>query len=97
VKSNDIYDIHDLKLNHLTVSTTRLHSGKETRGHTHPGDQEEIYICLEGSGKIIIGEVESSFEKGDLLAIESGEFHKVINDSETDLVFLCVFEKYERK
>jgi len=96
VKSTDVYDIHDLKLEHMVVSTTRLHPGKETRGHEH-ADKEEIYICLEGSGKLQIGEELVPFVKGDLVTIPLGDFHKAFNDSDSDLVFLCVFEKYERE
>jgi len=95
VKSTDVYDIHDLKLEHMIISTTRLHSGKETRGHTH-ADKEEVYICLEGSGKLQVGEELVPFVKGDLVTIPLGAFHKAFNDSESDLIFLCVFEKYER-
>jgi|TARA_Y100000310_G_C20700453_1_gene829258 quercetin dioxygenase-like cupin family protein len=95
-KSNEIYDIHDLKMEHLVISTTRLHAGKETRGHEH-AEKEEVYLCLEGSGKLIMGEETAGFAKGDLVTIPAGDFHKVVNDSEADLVFLCVFEKYERE
>ena len=96
VKSSDTYDIHDLELDHMMVSITRLHPGKETQGHTHPNQEEEVYLCIEGSGIILIDETESVFEKGELVTIPIGSFHKVINNSDTDLVFLCVFEKYER-
>lgn len=96
VKSNETYDIHDYKMEHLVLSTTRLHPGKETRGHKHPGQEEEVYICLEGTGKLQLGEDTSAFSKGDLVTIPVGVFHKVVNDSLEDLVFLCIFEKYER-
>jgi oxalate decarboxylase/phosphoglucose isomerase-like protein (cupin superfamily) len=81
----------------MMVSITRLHAGKETQGHKHPGQEEEVYLCLEGSGKIIIEDIEDSFEKGDLVTIPIGAFHKVINTTEIDLVFICVFEKYTRQ
>ena len=96
VKSDETYDIHDLKMEHLVVSTTLLHAGKETKGHKHPGQEEEVYLCLEGSGKMQIGEETAAFVKGDLVTIPAGSFHKVINGSDEDLLFLCVFEKYTR-
>lgn len=96
VKSNETYDIYDLPMEHLIVSMTRLHAGKETRGHTHPGQQEEVYICMEGSGKLQIKDSEQLFGKYDIATIPIGAFHKVINNSKKDLVFLCVFEKYNR-
>ena len=94
-KSDETYDIHDLKLEHLTVSTTTLHAGKETRGHEH-AEKEEVYLCLEGSGTLQVGEETADFVKGDLVTIPLGAFHKVVNNSEGELVFLCIFEKYER-
>lgn len=96
-KSSETYEIHDLKMENLVASTTRLHPGKQTRGHTHPGTEEEVYICLEGTGRILIDQEESDFKKGDLVTIPSSAFHRVINNSESDLLFLCIFEKYERE
>lgn len=95
VLDNDRYRVWDMKLEHLTVSVTELHPGKETRGHSHD-NIEEVYFCKEGKGKIQVGEETMPFEKGDVVTIPIGEFHKVFNPSKQELVFLAVFEKYER-
>ena len=43
VKDNDVYILKDnTDLKSLVLSSTLLHPGKSTRGHSHPG-QEEIY------------------------------------------------------
>jgi len=96
-KSNDTYDIYDLKTEHLVLSMTVLHPGKETRGHDH-AEVDEIYFCISGSGEIQLGEEKQSFKAGDIVTISPGLFHKVFNTSDLeDLKLVCVFEKYERK
>ncbi len=96
VLDNERYKVYDLKLDHLTVSVTELHPGKETRGHKHD-EIEEVYFCKEGKGQIIVGEEAMDFEKGDVVTIPLGAFHRVLNPSKKELVFLAIFEKYERQ
>src|SRR3989344_7015067 len=96
VLDNDRYKVYDLKLSHLTVSVTELHPGKETRGHKHD-DIEEVYFCKDGEGKIVVGEETMPFERGDVVTIPLGAFHRVLNPSKKELVFLAIFEKYERQ
>ncbi len=95
VMSNERYNVLDLKLEHLTISITELHAGKETRGHKHE-NIEEVYFCLEGSGEIEVDSGKMKFEKGDVVPIPCGAFHRVYNHSKKDLKFLAIFEKYER-
>jgi len=41
VKDNETYLLKDnTSLNNLVVSSTTLHPGKSTRGHSHPGKEE---------------------------------------------------------
>jgi mannose-6-phosphate isomerase-like protein (cupin superfamily) len=96
VKTSDVYDIHDLELEHLTASVTVLHAGKQTRGHAHD-NIEEIYFFLNGNGKMLVGEEEIDVSEGDMVAIPCGVFHRVINNSGEDVRLLAVFEKYKRE
>jgi len=82
-----------LKLEHLTVSITELHAGKETRGHKHE-NVEEVYFCLEGNGEMEVDNERFKFEKGDVVVIPQGAFHRVYNTSKKELKFLAIFEKY---
>ena len=93
IKDTDVYHLIDnTHLKNLVVSTTSLHPGKTTRGHSHE-DQEEVYIFLSGSGFMYLDEHQMPVKKGDVITIESGVFHRVTNPSQTqDLYFLCVFE-----
>ena len=44
IKDNETYLLKDnTSLKNLVVSTTTLHPGKSTRGHSHSG-QEEVYM-----------------------------------------------------
>ncbi len=96
VLDNERYKVYDLKLEHLTVSITKLHPKKETRGHSHE-NIEEVYICFDGKGVIQIGEEKIPFEKGDIVTIPLGVFHRVFNtNSKKILSFMAIFEKYER-
>jgi mannose-6-phosphate isomerase-like protein (cupin superfamily) len=96
VKSNERYNLYDFKLEHLVVSMTVLNPEQETRGHSHD-NVDEIYICTSGSGKIQVGEEEFDFKEEDIVTIPSGAFHKVVNPTTEKLIFLSIFEKYERK
>ena len=101
IKSNEIYDVIDnTNLDKLIVSKTVLHPGKETGGHNHSG-QEEVYIFMRGSGKMIVGEETHLVTEGSIILIPDGAFHKVWNLSEEtsefkypvcDLEFICVFD-----
>ena len=94
VKKNDVYTVIDVsKLENLIVSKTILHPGKETSGHSHD-DAEEVYFFIEGEGQMQLGEEKFNVKKDSVVLIPSGSFHKVFNKSDSDLKFVCVFEKY---
>ena len=84
VKDNDV-------LNNLDVSSTDLKPGKSTSGHIHPG-QEEVYNFVKGEGKMKVDEDVFPVKEGDVILIEDGKFHQVINDSKKNLYFVCVFD-----
>ena len=92
VKEDDKYIVKDNQmLRNLVVSSTDLKPGKSTSGHTHPG-QEEVYSFIKGSGKMKVDEKTFPVEEGDLILVEDGSFHQVINNSKENLYFVCVFD-----
>ena len=93
LKQNETYTLLDnTKLNNLVVSKTILHPKKNTTGHNHPG-QEEVYHFISGEGYMVVGDEQISVEKGSIVLIPSGHFHKVWNTSTIeDLIFVCVFD-----
>ena len=97
VKENDTYILEDNNfLENLTLSQTRLKPGQMTRGHLHE-NQEEVYVFVSGNGIITIGDKKYPATNGDLFLIPKGHFHRVQNVSvDSDCVFTCIFEKYDR-
>jgi oxalate decarboxylase/phosphoglucose isomerase-like protein (cupin superfamily) len=95
VKDDETYLIKDNKsLKNLVVSSTRLYRGKQTRGHRHAG-QEEVYVFVQGWGKMIVGDEDSSpfnVGPGSVVLIPDGAFHRVINDGDSHMLFNCVFD-----
>ena len=95
IKDTDVYKIKDNKfLNNLVLSSTVLYRDMATRGHRHPG-QEEVYIFVQGSGKMVVGnedDVPFDVSGGDIVLIPDGAFHKVINSGWMNLIFNCVFD-----
>ena len=92
VKDDDRYVVKDNEsLNNLVVSSTDLKPGKSTSGHKHAG-QEEVYNFVKGEGKMKVDEDIFSVQAGDVILIEDGKFHQVINDSNKNLYFVCVFD-----
>jgi oxalate decarboxylase/phosphoglucose isomerase-like protein (cupin superfamily) len=92
IKDNETYLLKDNKaLNNLVLSSTALHAQQSTRGHSHAG-QEEVYFFVSGSGTMIVGEESFAVTAGDIVLIPDGLFHRVVNPSDTDLIFNCVFD-----
>ena len=90
VADNERYRIHDFNLDDLTVSLTELRGGQSTRGHTHDS-KAEVYIFREGEGVMEVGSDSFEVSRGPVL-IPRGEFHRVVNKSESsDLVFMSIF------
>ena len=97
VKDNETYLLRDNKLlNYLVVSSTLLLPGKETRGHSHDG-QEEVYFFHYGHGEMTLGDETFPVTGGETVLIPDGVFHKVKNTEEYPLYFVCVFDgkRYE--
>ena len=92
VKEDDRYVVVDNTfLNNLIVSSTDLKPGKCTSGHSHAG-QEEVYNFVKGKGQMKIDDEVFPVSEGDVILIEDGKFHQVINNSKENLYFVCVFD-----
>mgnify|MGYP001263696739 CR=1 FL=1 len=94
VKDDEKYVVKDNSmLNNLVVSSTDLKPGKSTSGHSHPG-QEEVYNFVKGKGMMKVDDNVFPVTEGDLILIEDGQFHQVINNSDNNLYFVCVFDGF---
>jgi len=92
IKDNETYILQDNKtLKNLVLSSTLLKPNKETRGHSHDG-QEEVYYFIEGRGEILLEDKYLDIQAGDIILIPDGAYHKVINTTSEYLYFICVFD-----
>jgi mannose-6-phosphate isomerase-like protein (cupin superfamily) len=92
VKKDDRYIVKDNKtLTNLIVSSTTLHPGKSTSGHSHAG-QEEVYQFVYGQGEMVVDGDRFQVMPGDVVLIPDGAFHRVFNTHVIDLYFVCVFD-----
>ena len=92
VKRDDRYIVKDNKsLKNLVVSSTTLHPGKSTSGHSHPG-QEEVYQFIHGEGRMQLGDDIFNVWPGDIVLVKDGVFHRVHNTGIETLCFICVFD-----
>ena len=99
IRDNDVYVVEDNRfLKNLVLSKTTLHPNKETSGHSHPG-LEEVYFFKSCRGTMQLDKKIIDVQSGDIVMIPDGEFHKVFNNngSNQDLIFVCVFQSYERE
>jgi mannose-6-phosphate isomerase-like protein (cupin superfamily) len=96
-RETDVYTVNDNNfLSNLTVSETILHPGKNTSGHKHD-DLDEVYIFTSGTGFIEIDDKKIDIFAGSIICVHGGEFHKVFNDTSSELKFIAIFQKYNRK
>ena len=92
VKNDDTYLLMDNKfLSNLVLSSTTLKPKKSTRGHSHKG-QEEVYFFVSGNGRMEIDNEVFDVNKGDVVLIPDGAFHRVHNPTDAPLYFVCVFD-----
>jgi len=92
VKDNETYILKDnTSLKNLVISSTTLHPGKSTRGHSHSG-QEEIYMIISGSGTMELDDKKIDIHGGEMVLINDGVFHRVHNTAEVDLYMVCIFD-----
>ena len=86
VKKSDRYEVYDLALENLALSMTVLHRDKSTTGHSHD-DTDEIYLFIEGNGKIQLDNEIQDIVSGDIVTMPRKVFHRVFNAGDGDLTF----------
>jgi quercetin dioxygenase-like cupin family protein len=58
--------------------------GQEQKGHVH-GDQDKIYLVLEGQGRFTVGNEERVLGAGDGTVAPAGDAHGVVNHTSARL------------
>jgi mannose-6-phosphate isomerase-like protein (cupin superfamily) len=98
VRDDENYRVEDHDfLPNLTLSRTTLYAGKSTRGHKHPDcNIDEVYYFVSGHGYMEIDHMKYLVAPHLIMQIKGNEFHRVFNDTKEPLVFLSIFNRYER-
>ena len=63
--------------------------GQSQKAHTH-GDQDKIYMVLDGRGRITVGGDEDTFGPGEAVIAPAGVEHGLVNDGPAALLVLVV-------
>ncbi len=78
-----------LEAEQLGARLWRLEPGQASTKHRHP-TQEELYVLLEGTGRIRIGDEVLTLEPRTSLLIEPGDIRQLFNDTDSDQLWLVV-------
>ena len=76
-----------LEASKLGARLWRVEPGQASTRHRHP-TQEELYVLLEGVGRIRIGDELVELEPMDSLLIEPGDVRQIFNDTDADALWL---------
>jgi len=97
IRLQDRIVFEDVKMvRHLLAATSRcqadlycLRPGQSQAAHTH-GDQDKLYVGVDGVGRIRVGTEEQWLEPGVLVVAPAGVEHGLTNPSDAPLVVLVV-------
>ena len=64
-------------------------AGQSQKPHSH-GDQDTIYVVLEGEGRVRVGDAEDTLRAGEAVIAPAGVEHGLVNDGQTPLLVLVV-------
>lgn len=78
-----------LEAGSLGARLWRLRPGQASTRHRHPR-QEELYVLLEGRGRIRVGEESLELGRLDALLVEPDTVRQVFNDSDEEALWLVV-------
>jgi quercetin dioxygenase-like cupin family protein len=67
----------------------RLAPGQASTRHRHP-DQHELYVVLEGTGRVRIGDETLTLAPHSALLVEPATVRQVFNDTDADALWLVV-------
>jgi mannose-6-phosphate isomerase-like protein (cupin superfamily) len=73
----------------LFVGLNAFEPGHEHRIHVHKG-QDKLYFVLKGEGDVTVGNEIARVRSGDLVTIQSGEEHALVNSGSERLVVMVV-------
>jgi quercetin dioxygenase-like cupin family protein len=78
-----------LEAGSLGARLWRLAPGQASTWHRHR-QEEELYLVLEGEGRVRVDEERLTLAAGDALLVEPGSMRQVFNDTDADALWLVV-------
>jgi len=66
---------------HLWFGTSSVDPGFTSNAHAHD-EQEEVFYCVSGQGRIRVGDEEGTLEPGVTVYVPPGAVHQLINDGD---------------
>lgn len=82
---------------HLWVGTSTVEPGNSSNAHSHD-ENEEVFYCVSGSGKMIVDGEEREYTPGTVVYCPPGSVHQVVNTGSEPLKSLCsVSPPFEQK
>ncbi|MGE4318887.1 MAG: cupin domain-containing protein [Deferribacterales bacterium] len=70
-----------------------LNPGSSIGYHQHVGDME-LYLMLDGTAKTEDNGTEDVLNAGDLMVTRNGEWHSLVNESDSPVSFLAIIIKH---
>lgn len=64
--------------------------GEDIGNEVHPNN-EQVLICVEGSGKAILNKEEGAFRKGDLVVVKAGTEHNFLNSGSNEMKIITIY------
>jgi quercetin dioxygenase-like cupin family protein len=97
IRIRDHATLHPDKLAKIALATTAraqldlycVGAGQSQKPHTH-GDQDKIYVVLEGRGRFSVGGDEEWLGAGEAVVAPAGVEHGLVNDGPDSLLVLVV-------
>lgn len=65
--------------------------GPGQASHAHSHDEEESFVFLKGTGTIHIDGTYRTVKAGDVVYLPRFSSHNIVNQSDADLEFLCIW------
>ncbi len=90
VISKQLINPENSKSERVTITEVHLEVGAIQPRHKHDSS-EQIWYAIQGTGKLLLAdEKEMIFTAGDVVRFAANDIHGLLNDGETDFVYISV-------
>jgi mannose-6-phosphate isomerase-like protein (cupin superfamily) len=78
-----------IRAEHFQIGRVTIYPGGKVPKHNH--FNEEVYVALEGTGQITVGDETKPFPAGSYVYIPTDEAHVLENPGDTDFTFMFIY------